>query len=54
MKSAKEMNEYLVLIYRMAILMLLYSMARVGFYLFNSSFFPNVTFEGFLTIMKGG
>ncbi len=54
MRFAKETNEYLVLIFRMAVMMLLYSMARVGFYLFNSSFFPNVTFSGLLTIMKGG
>ncbi|MCA1745239.1 MAG: sulfatase-like hydrolase/transferase, partial [Bacteroidales bacterium] len=54
MRSAKIMNEYLVLIYRMAVMMLLYSLTRLGFYFFNSSFFPNVSFSGLLTIMKGG
>jgi phosphoglycerol transferase MdoB-like AlkP superfamily enzyme len=54
MKSAKIVNEYLVLIYRVAVMMLLYSLTRLGFYFFNSSFFPNVSFGGLLTIMKGG
>ena len=54
MKSAKVINEYPVLIFRMGVMMILYSLARVGFYFFNTGFFPNVDFEGFLTIMKGG
>lgn len=49
-----EINEYVVLVYRMAVMMLLYTVVRVGFYFFNSGFFPNVSFDGFLTIMKGG
>lgn len=54
MKPAKEVNEYIVLIYRVALMMLLYSVSRISFYLFNIGFFPNVTLSGFLTIMKGG
>lgn len=54
MKPAKEVNEYIVLVYRVALMMLLYSVSRIAFYLFNIGFFPNVTFSGFLTIMKGG
>lgn len=47
-------NEYLVLLYRMAILMGVYSICRILFYLFNTALFPNVTFLKFLTILKGG
>ena len=47
-------NEYLVLIYRFIIVMLLYSVGRILFYLFNSSMFPHVDFPSFLRIMRGG
>ncbi|MDO9615171.1 MAG: LTA synthase family protein, partial [Bacteroidota bacterium] len=49
-----ETNEYLVLIYRIAILMGFYSFCRILFYLFNTASFPKVTFLSFLTILKGG
>jgi phosphoglycerol transferase MdoB-like AlkP superfamily enzyme len=49
-----DANEYLVLIYRMAVLMAVYSLCRILFYLFNTSSFPNVTFLSSLTILKGG
>lgn len=49
-----EWNEYIVLIYRFVLLLFLYALCRIGFYLFNTDFFPNVTFSGFLTILKGG
>jgi phosphoglycerol transferase MdoB-like AlkP superfamily enzyme len=49
-----EANEYLVLLYRFAILMGFYSFCRILFYLFNTESFPKVTFLSFLTIMKGG
>lgn len=49
-----ETNEYLVLIYRIAILMGFYSLCRILFYLFNTASFPKVTFFSFLTILKGG
>lgn len=49
-----DTNEYLVLLYRMAILMGVYSICRILFYLFNTALFPNVTFLKFLTILKGG
>ena len=47
-------NEYLVLLYRIAILMGVYSICRILFYLFNTDSFPKVTFFSFLTILKGG
>ena len=49
-----EANEYLVLLYRIGILMVFYSICRILFYLFNTDSFPNVTFFSLLTIMKGG
>ncbi|MFA5328660.1 MAG: LTA synthase family protein [Prolixibacteraceae bacterium] len=49
-----EANEYLVLLYRFSVLMVLYSICRILFYLFNPASFPKVTFFSFLTIMKGG
>lgn len=49
-----EANEYLVLLYRIGILMVFYSVCRILFYLFNTASFPKVTFFSFLTIMKGG
>jgi len=49
-----EVNEYVVLLYRIAILMGLYSFCRILFYLFNTPSFPKVTFVSFLTILKGG
>lgn len=49
-----EANEYLVLLYRIALLMVFYSFCRILFYLFNTTSFPKVTFFSFLAIMKGG
>jgi len=47
-------NEYLVLIYRFLLVMLLYSVGRVIFYLFNRSMFPQVDLTSFVRIMRGG
>ncbi len=49
-----EANEYLVLAYRFAILMALYTVCRILFYLFNTASFPKVSLSSFLTILKGG
>ncbi|MBC8005720.1 MAG: LTA synthase family protein [Verrucomicrobia bacterium] len=49
-----EVNEYLVLLYRLSVLMVFYSICRILFYLFNTASFPLVTFSSFLTILKGG
>ena len=53
-KTGRSHNEYLVLIYRLLLIMVFYSAFRVVFYLFNTSLFPNTDFIGFLNIMKGG
>lgn len=53
-QKAWFLNEYLVLVYRFLVMLLLYALCRLGFYFFNVGFFPNVTFSGFLPIMRGG
>ncbi len=53
-KSKRLTSEYLVLIYRFAIVMLLYSIGRILFFCFNRSLFGHVDFSSFLRIMRGG
>ncbi|MCG8581168.1 MAG: sulfatase-like hydrolase/transferase [Bacteroidales bacterium] len=53
-KTGKTYNEYIVLIYRLLLIMLFYSAFRIVFYLFNASAFPNVDFSSFMTVLKGG
>jgi phosphoglycerol transferase MdoB-like AlkP superfamily enzyme len=47
-------NIFVVLIYRILLIMFLFSLCRIGFYLFNSRMFPDISLGQFLTIMKGG
>lgn len=47
-------NIYTVLLYRLGIVMLAYSICRIAFYVFNISMFPDPGPGEFLTIMKGG
>lgn len=47
-------NIYIVLIYRILIILLLFSVSRAGFYVFNNKMFPGLTAGEFLTIMRGG
>lgn len=49
-----EANEYLVLIYRIGLMMGFFTICRVLFYLFNTASFPQVTFSSFVTILRGG
>ncbi len=53
-KTKYPLNEYLVLVYRFVLLMLLYSLGRILFFVFNKSMFPNVDISSFLRIMRGG
>jgi phosphoglycerol transferase MdoB-like AlkP superfamily enzyme len=50
----RQVNEYLVMVYRFLVVMFLYSIGRILFYLFNTSMFPGVDFPSFLRIMRGG
>jgi phosphoglycerol transferase MdoB-like AlkP superfamily enzyme len=47
-------NIFVVLAYRILLIMLLFSFCRIGFFLFNFKMFPGVTISQFVTILKGG
>lgn len=47
-------NVYWVLFLRFGIALLLFTVCRIGFYLFNMSYFPNMTPGNFLVILLGG
>ena len=47
-------NIFVVLIYRILLIMILFSLFRIGFYLFNHKMFPGVSPGQLLTMMKGG
>jgi len=42
------------LLYRIFILMMLYSISRIGFYMFNTSYFSDISFSHFMRLMFGG
>jgi phosphoglycerol transferase MdoB-like AlkP superfamily enzyme len=47
-------NIFVVLIYRILLIMFLFSLCRIGFFLFNLKMFPGVSFSQILTMLKGG
>lgn len=47
-------NIYWALLLRLLLVMLLFSLCRVGFYFFNMSFFPEMTLRNFLLLLWGG
>ncbi len=47
-------NVFVVLAYRIMLILLLFSMCRIGFFLFNYRMFPGVTFIQFMRILEGG
>ena len=47
-------NIYVALVLSLLLVMLLYTAGRLGFYLFNLAFFPNVTWSRMAVIMLGG
>jgi phosphoglycerol transferase MdoB-like AlkP superfamily enzyme len=49
-----EANEYLVLLFRLSVLMVFYTFCRILFYLFNTPSFPKITFFSFLNVLKYG
>ncbi|MCU4177398.1 LTA synthase family protein [Carboxylicivirga sp. N1Y90] len=53
-KSERYTNEYLVLLYRFALMMLFFTVFRVIFFVFNTSSFPDVTLGSFIRILQGG
>ena len=47
-------NIFVVLIYRILLIMVLFSLCRIGFFMFNSKMFPDVSISQLLTLLKGG
>jgi len=47
-------NIFVVLLYRILLVMVLFTICRIGFYLFNYKMFPGVSISQLYTIMKGG
>ena len=47
-------NIYIVLVLRLLLAMLLYTLCRLGFYLFNKSYFTDITSDDLLRIFVGG
>ncbi|MGB8489494.1 MAG: sulfatase-like hydrolase/transferase [Bacteroidales bacterium] len=50
----KSRNIYVALAYRIFLVMLIFSLCRIGFYVFNYRMFPDIPFGGLLTIFRGG
>lgn len=53
-RLAWKENIYWSLIKRLILVMAFYTLCRISFYLFNVSFFPNMSFDRMTTIMLGG
>jgi phosphoglycerol transferase MdoB-like AlkP superfamily enzyme len=47
-------NVYVAMVMRLVLAMLLFTLCRLGFYLFNTSYFPGLTAAEFLRIFYGG
>ena len=47
-------NIFNVLIFRIILVMFLFSLCRIGFYVFNHQMFPGITFNQFILILGGG
>lgn len=47
-------NIYVVLFYRIFLIILLFSLCRIGFYVFNFKMFPDISFSEMMKIMYGG
>ncbi len=47
-------NIYITLILSLTLVMLLYSVSRIAFFLFNTDFFPDMTWSRMLLVMGGG
>ena len=50
----KSRNILVVLAYRILIVMLLFSISRIGFYVFNFRMFPDISFSQLINILRGG
>ena len=50
----KSRNIFIVLAYRILVIMFLFTLCRIGFYIFNFKMFPDTPFSELLIILKGG
>ncbi len=50
----RPVNIFTALFYRLALMMFLFTLCRIGFYIFNSKMFPGMTGGQFLSILEGG
>jgi phosphoglycerol transferase MdoB-like AlkP superfamily enzyme len=53
-KNTKTVNLYLALAYRFFIVLVLYTLCRLGFYAFNHSLFQSISLPKYLYILYGG
>lgn len=49
-----QTNIYIATLYRLAVMMLIFQISRLGFYLFNTDSFQDTTFTSYLKVMGGG
>jgi phosphoglycerol transferase MdoB-like AlkP superfamily enzyme len=54
MKRVYHLNEYLVLLIRFGLVMVLYTISRIAFYFFNADLFENISLNTFLNLLSGG
>jgi phosphoglycerol transferase MdoB-like AlkP superfamily enzyme len=47
-------NIFILLAYRILIIMFLLSVSRIGFYIFNQNMFPGIKVDQFVSILRGG
>jgi hypothetical protein len=47
-------NIYVAMLLRLALAMFLFTLCRIGFYLFNTNYFPGLTASEFIRIFYGG
>ena len=52
--SRKNGNYYLVLLYRLFVVLILFFLCRILFFLLNPALFPGISFSGWMRIFKGG
>lgn len=53
-KNTIEVNLYIALAYRFLVIMVLYTLCRLGFYFFNQSLFQHITLPKYLYMLWGG
>lgn len=52
--SSRQVNIYLVIVYRFLLVMLFFTFCRIEFYLFNADHFPQISFTHFIYLLLGG